>query len=56
MAVFWGGTDFVSEMSSEILRIDSVILTHRSASYEKTATHVDPDFGGRQVWPLVTVH
>ncbi len=35
MAVFWGGTDFVSEMSSEILRIDSVTLTHRSASYEK---------------------
>jgi hypothetical protein len=35
MAGFWGGTDFVSEMSSEILRIDSVTLTHRSASYEK---------------------
>ncbi len=35
MAGFWGGTDFVSEMSSEILRIDSVALTHRSASYEK---------------------
>jgi hypothetical protein len=35
MAGFWGGTDFVSEMSSEILRIDSVELTHRSASYEK---------------------
>jgi hypothetical protein len=34
MAVFWGGTDFVSEMSSEILRIDSAALTHRSASYE----------------------
>ncbi len=35
MAGFWGGTDFVSEMSSGILRIDSVTLTHRSASYEK---------------------
>jgi hypothetical protein len=42
MAVFWGGTDFVSEMSSEILSIDSVALTHRSASYEKRPHMLTP--------------
>jgi hypothetical protein len=42
MAGFWGGTDFVSEMSSEILRIDSVTLTHRSASYEKRPHMLTP--------------
>jgi hypothetical protein len=33
--VFGGGVRFCHQMSSEILRIDSVTLTHRSASYEK---------------------
>jgi hypothetical protein len=35
MAGFLGGVRFCHQMSSEILRIDSVTLTHRSASYEK---------------------
>ena len=46
MAGFWGGTHFVSEMSSEILRIDSVTLTHRSASYEKRPHALTADFQG----------
>ena len=45
MAGFWGGTHFVSVMSSEILRLGVQRLTHRSASNKKTATRVDPVWG-----------
>jgi hypothetical protein len=55
MAVFWGGTRFCQQMSSEILRIGSVELTHRSGSYEKRP-HVLAVICGQQVRPLVTVH
>jgi hypothetical protein len=45
MAGFWGGTHFVSDLSSVILRLGVQRLTHRSASNKKTATRVDPVWG-----------
>ncbi len=44
-AGFLGGVRFCHQMSSEILRIDSVALTHRSASYEKRPHMLTPISG-----------